>query len=153
MTSPAAELQMQRGAYLNAMAVADLTLTLWFSFRFGVAAEEEENFFRLVETGSLTSRIELFGQLDKSPEHKEVARGLKKAAEFRNVLAHGQVLHGEYPDSSMANLDEWVILQSKRTGVVTTSVSAAEIEAKRRDLVVVINSLLQLIRALPRRLP
>ncbi len=66
------------------------------------------------------------------------------------MLAHGQVLHGEYPDSSMANLDELVIQQSKRTGIVTKPVSAAEIEAKRQDLVAVMNSLLQLIRALPR---
>lgn len=50
----------------------------------------------------------------------------------------------------MVNLDEWVIMQSKRTGIVTTSVSAAEIETRKEDLVAVINSLLELARALPR---
>ncbi len=150
MTSAAAELHLQRGEYLNAMALADYTLSLWFFYRLGVAAEERETFLRLVDTGTLGSRIELFKQLDNTPEHKDVARGLKEANGFRNVLAHGQVLHGEHPNSSMADLDELVIQLSRRKGIETKSVSPAEIEVKRQDLVVVINSLLQLIRALPR---
>ncbi len=153
MTSAAAELQMKRGEYLNAMALADSLLTVWFSCRLGVAAEEQKTFLRFVEIGSLTSRIELFKKLDDTAEHRDVARGLTESNNFRNMLAHGQVLHGEHPNSSMANLDELVIQQSKRKGIETKSVSAAEIEAKKQDLVVVMNRLRRLIWALPRHSP
>ncbi len=54
-SSAAAELQMKRGEYLNAMALADRLLTVWFSCRLGVAAEEQETFIRLVEIGNLAA--------------------------------------------------------------------------------------------------
>ena len=115
-----AELQMQRGSYLNAMALADRTLTIWFSQRLGVPQEALETFYRLVETGSLGDRIELFGRLHNgSQEHRDVYAALKAANSYRNMLAHGGVFHSSEPDSSFAQLGEWEIQHWKRTGLIT----------------------------------
>jgi hypothetical protein len=150
MSSSSADLQMQRGAYLNGMALADELLTVWFFQRLGVSAEQRETFFRLVDTGTLGSRIELFQQLDDSPRHKKVAKGLEGANKYRNVLAHGNVVYAADPNSSMVRLGEWEVEQWRRKGLETKSISAAEIEAERRKLTDVLNELKDLILALPR---
>jgi hypothetical protein len=148
----AEELQMERGFYLNAMALADLMLTNWFVHRLGVPFEEMDTFARLVQTGSLGARIELFAQLDDSPQHKQVAEGLREANTFRNELAHGQVFPAADPNSSFPEIGEqWELEVLKRTGRKRVSVTAAEIRRKRKELVEVVNELLRLAIDLPRR--
>lgn len=144
-----AELQMQRGSYLNAMALADKELTQWFLHRLGVHRDQHATFFRFADTGSLSSRIALFGQLGDSPEHTEVAKRLEKANQFRNVLAHGLVIHAPDPKSSFPAAGDWAVSQSRRRGHVITPVSVTEIEAKKTELIDTVNRLLRLTVALP----
>ena len=134
------------------MALADQVLTMWFFSRLGVHSEELDTFRRLVETGSLQSRIDLFAKLGDGPDHRDVARQLREANGCRNTLAHGQVFTASAPDTSFSQVGEdWEIEVSKRTGLVRVPVTAVDIEARRRDLVDAVNKLLALTIQLPQR--
>lgn len=144
-----AEIQTQRGYYLDRMASVDQMLSLWFLHRLRVPADLEAPFYRLIETGSLGSRIALFADLADSPEHMTLADRLREANELRNQLAHGQLLPAPDPNSSLPLVDEWVVALSKRKGRVEVALTAAEVEVKRRELTDLLNGLLHLTRNLP----
>lgn len=148
----AERLQMARGRYLNAMALADQVLTMWFFCRLGVHSEELDTFRRLVESGSLQSRIDLFAKLGDGPDHRDVAKRLREANDFRNQLAHGQVFPASSAHTSFPEVGEkWVIEVSKRTGIVRVPVTAADIDARRRNLVDAVNKVHALTIQLPQR--
>ncbi len=77
-------------------------------------------------------------------------RSWKAANSYRNIPAHGGVFHAQDPNSSFPKLGEWEIEHSKRTGLVTTAVSASDIEAREQELVDALNKLVRLIVDLPR---
>ncbi len=147
------KVQVERGSYLDLMVLADRLLSTWFLHRLGVANEETEAFFRLVETGTgLQSRIDLFQTLGDSATHKEVATRLRQANEFRNWLAHSQLFPAPDPNSSFPEIgDNWHLERSTRKGQRTRQVTATEIDSKKRELLDAVNRLKDLVVALPRQ--
>lgn len=141
---------MARGRYLNAMALADQVLTMWFFFRLGIPSDELDTFRRLAAIGSFGKRIDLFAKLGDGPDYRDVATRLREANTLRNQLAHGQVFPAPDPDSSFPEIGEdWEIEVSKWTGLARIPVTAADIDAKMRDLVDAVNKLQDLALQLP----
>ena len=139
------EVQLARGRYLEVMALADKALTEWFLYRLGVRDEAMELFRRLVGTGQLGARIQLFRDFAETPEHKELGQQLEEQNAFRNRLAHGMLFPAADTTTSFPEIGkDWEIEVSNRTGVKKFPVTAAEIEARRAEVLDLANRLLRL---------
>jgi hypothetical protein len=134
------------------MGLVDIALTNWFLVRFGVSPEAVELFLRFVQTGTFGARINVF--TDDNPEHKELGKQLSAHNEFRNALAHGMVFPAADPDSSFPEIGkDWDLQVFKRKGNKRVRVTAAEIEAKRTEVVELASHLLRLTKNLMRESP
>ncbi len=149
MANSTSDIQTQRGYYLDRMVVVDQALSLWYLHRLRVPPEVGDVFYRLVEISAFGGRIDLFKRLAASDAEKAVGRQLELANAFRNTLAHGQVLGAVDDMSSFSREDEWVIATSRRTGRTESSVTAGEIEARRRGLTSLLNELRRLTLRMP----
>ncbi len=149
MANSTSDIQTQRGYYLDRMVVVDQALSLWYVHRLRVPPDVGDVFYRLAETGTFGGRIDLFTSLAASDAEKAVGRQLEIANAYRNILAHGQVLGAVDERSSFPREDQWVIATSRRTGRSESSVTAGEIEARRRGLTSLLNELRRLTLRMP----
>jgi hypothetical protein len=143
------DIQTQRGYYLDRMVVVDQALSLWYLHRLRVPPEVGDVFYRLVEISAFGGRIDLFTSLAASDAEKAVGHQLEIAHAFGNTLAHGQVSSAADEVGGVPREDAWVIAASGRTGRTEFSVTAGEIEARRRGLTSLLNELRRLTLRMP----